>query len=191
MGTWNAWDNQYWPAKYLIDAQGHVRYAHFGEGSYGKTEAAIRALLKEPGAMAGKPSRTYDPAQQATPETYLGAERAQGFVPGSPRLGTHDYVAADDLPHSTFSLGGRWTVTDESATAGIDASLRANVTGKDVYLVLSGPGTVDVTVDGRHEQTVRVTTQKLYHLLSRRKSGAHDLQLRFSPGVIGYAFTFG
>ena len=47
--TWNAWSNQYWPAEYLIDAKGHVRYAHFGEGDYDKTEAAIRALLSEAG----------------------------------------------------------------------------------------------------------------------------------------------
>ena len=61
LATWTAWGNQYWPAKYLIDAKGHVRYAHFGEGDYDKTESAIRQLLKEPGAMAGKPSKTYAP----------------------------------------------------------------------------------------------------------------------------------
>ena len=48
--TWDAWGNQYWPAKYLIDARGRVRYAHFGEGDYDKTESAIRALLAEAGA---------------------------------------------------------------------------------------------------------------------------------------------
>ena len=65
------------------------------------------------------------------------------------------------------------------------------MTGKDVYFVLSGPGTVAVEVDGKHEQTVHVTTQKLYHLLSRPQSVAHDLRLTFSPGVAAYAFTFG
>src|SRR6201999_160046 len=99
MATWSAWGNQYWPAKYLIDATGHVRYAHFGEGDYDKTENAIRQLLSEPGAMAGKPPTTYDPARQATPETYLGAERADGFVE-APKLGTHDYTAQDDLSES-------------------------------------------------------------------------------------------
>ena len=48
-----------------------------------------------------------------------------------------------------------------------------------------------VTVDGKHEQTVHVTTQKLYHLLSRPKPAAHDLQLKFAPGVSAFAFTFG
>jgi cytochrome c biogenesis protein CcdA/thiol-disulfide isomerase/thioredoxin len=195
LATWNAWSNQYWPAKYLIDAQGHVRYTHFGEGSYDKTEAAIRALLVEAGANVGgesKADREYDPSAGATPETYLGAERAERFLPGIQQLGTATYTPYDgQLPESHFTLGGRWQIEDESATAGPGATLRGNVTGKDVYLVLSGPGTVDVTVDGKPEQTVKVTTQRLYHLLSRPTAAARDLLPRFSPGVAGYAFTFG
>jgi cytochrome c biogenesis protein CcdA/thiol-disulfide isomerase/thioredoxin len=195
LATWNAWGNQYWPAKYLIDADGHVRYTHFGEGEYDKTEAAIRALLAEagdkPGAMA-KANKEYDPSAEATPETYLGAERAERFLPVTQRSGTVTYTPyGGKLPESYFSLGGRWTVEAESATAGPGATLHGNVTGKDVYLVLSGPGTVDVTVDGKHEKTVKVTSQRLYPLLSRPTAAAHDLQLRFSPGVAGYAFTFG
>ena len=85
MGTWNAYGNEYWPADYLIDAAGHVRYAAFGEGDYGKTETAIRALLAETGAQVGGMSRPTDvivPSEQATPETYLGTARAQGWVNG-------------------------------------------------------------------------------------------------------------
>ena len=83
--TWDAWGNQYWPAKYLIDARGRVRYAHFGEGDYDETESAIRALLAEAGASRlGAPARarveTASP-ELATPETYLGYERAQSFDP--------------------------------------------------------------------------------------------------------------
>ncbi len=195
LATWNAWSNQYWPAKYLIDAKGHVRYVHFGEGDDDKTEAAIRSLLVEAGDTPGaesEPEDSYDPSAQATPETYLGAERAERFLPGLQQLGSATYTPFDgDLPESHFTLGGRWKIDEESATAGPGATLRGNVTGKDVYLVLSGPGTVDVTVDGKPEKTVKVTTQRLYHLLSRPTPAAHDLQLRFSPGVAGFAFTFG
>jgi cytochrome c biogenesis protein CcdA/thiol-disulfide isomerase/thioredoxin len=196
LATWSAWSNQYWPAEYLIDAQGNVRYAHFGEGDTDKTEAAIRALLEDAGAKAlggdAKPDKEYDPSARATPETYLGADRAERFLPGAPRPGTAVYTPYDgDLPESHFTLGGRWKVTGESATAGPGATLHGNVTGKDVYLVLSGPGDVDVKVDGKHEQTVHVTTQKLYHLLSRPEPAAHDLQLTFAPGVSAFAFTFG
>ena len=196
LATWNAWSNQYWPAEYLIDSGGHVRYANFGEGDTDKTEAAIRALLVEAGAKGlgadAKPDKTYDPSAEATPETYIGSARAERFLPGVQKPGTSTYTPyAGDLPESNFTLGGTWKVSEESATAGVGATLRGHVTGKDVYLVLSGPGDVDVTVDGKHEQTVHVTTQKLYHLLSRPKAAAHDLRLKFAPGVSAFAFTFG
>ena len=99
------------------------------------------------------------------------------------------------VPLSHFSLAGIWTLTGEAATAGAHAQLYGRVAGKDVYLVLSPPahgaGTVAVTVDGRREKVVRVRTQRLYHLLSRPHAGVHSLRLDFSPGVAGYAFTFG
>ena len=84
--TWDAWGNQYWPAKYLIDAKGRVRYVHFGEGDDDKTEAAIRSLLEEAGAEPlGGDAKVGADAQavgkEATPETYLGSARAQGWVP--------------------------------------------------------------------------------------------------------------
>ena len=92
--NWSAYGNQYWPAKYLIDARGRVRYVHFGEGSYDRTEHAIRALLEEAGrgrlgSMAA--ARVETPHGVQTPESYLGAERAQRFLngaiePGHPRL---------------------------------------------------------------------------------------------------------
>ncbi len=93
MGTWNAYGNEYWPADYLIDAKGDVRYATAGEGDYSQTETAIRALLAEAGASVGGMSHPTDvvtPSEVATPETYLGTNRAQGWRNGpSPAL--HDY----------------------------------------------------------------------------------------------------
>jgi cytochrome c biogenesis protein CcdA/thiol-disulfide isomerase/thioredoxin len=189
-GTWDAWGNQYWPAKYLIDTKGQVRYVHFGEGEYDKTEAAIRSLLpdKDLGAPAGK-QRGEVPGN-ATPETYLGVARAQGWEP-SPQPGTHDYPGITRLDQDRFALGGRWKVDDESATAVHDATLRAHVRGKSVYLVLGGSGQVDVSVDGKHEKTVDVDGQRLYELMRRPGAGEHELELRFDDGVAGYAFTFG
>ncbi len=96
MGTWNAYGNEYWPADYLIDAQGHVRYATAGEGDYSQTETAIRALLAEAGATVGGMSHPTDvvtPSEVATPETYLGTNRAQGWRNG-PQSGVHDYGAS-------------------------------------------------------------------------------------------------
>jgi hypothetical protein len=177
-----------------------VRHVSFGEGEYDKTEAAIRSLLQEAGTETlgadAKPSVTYDPAQQATPETYLGLARAERFLPQASRAGTSTYVPYKGrLPLSHFSFGGTWKLTDEAATAGPGASLTGRVAGKDVYLVLSPPssgdGSVKVAIDGKATETVRVTSQKLYHLFSAPKLETHTLTLTPSPGVAGYAFTFG
>ena len=209
-GTWNAWGNQYWPAKYLIDAEGHVRYTHFGEGGDRETEEAIRALLAESGqAGLGDFSEaevpTADPNTR-TPETYLGSDRAKGFVGVTPAKGTRRYPSARDLPADGFALGGTWRVDGESATTGGDATLDAKYTAKEVYLVMSSRGSrprgVQVLLDGRPisedvagedvtNGRVTVTGERLYRLTSSPRAGEHELGLRFPPGVTGYAFTFG
>jgi hypothetical protein len=196
MATWTAWSNEYWPAEYLIDARGHVRHVNFGEGKYDETEKAIRSLLAEAGAAKlgadARPDRTYDPAAETTPETYLGLARAERFLPGPSRPGTSTYrTYGGQLPDSHFSFGGTWKLTDEAATAGADATLTGRVVGKDVYLVLGGRGTVQVLIDGKLSKTVRVTSQKLYHLFSAPQVEKHTMTLKFAPGVSGYAFTFG
>jgi thiol-disulfide isomerase/thioredoxin len=207
--TWDAWGNQYWQAEYLIDAQGQVRHAHFGEGEYDQSEMAIRALLEEaghrnPGAMAS-PEGVVHPTALATPETYIGLARAQRFDP-QPQSGTRTYEAPGKLATSHFALSGTWHESAEAATAGIGAALHASIVGKDCYLVLSPPrgatGEVTVELDGKpiapdrsggdvHGGTVRVDRQRLYHLVSAPRVEHHALTLRFSSGVSGYAFTFG
>ena len=85
--TWNAWGNQYWPAKYLIDAKGRVRFVHFGEGEYDQTEAAIRTLLAEAGAAKlGERARVKaeDAVEAQTPETYLGVAARAGLGDAAP-----------------------------------------------------------------------------------------------------------
>jgi cytochrome c biogenesis protein CcdA/thiol-disulfide isomerase/thioredoxin len=212
-GTWNAFGNQYWPAKYLIDAKGRVRYVHFGEGEYKETEAAIRTLLAEAGdrrlGAAAKPQGTIETVgHRATPETYLGTARAQSFSPVGPRDGTHDYKAAAPgaLHQSVFSLGGRWDIDRESARAVLGATITARVVGQAVYLVLSSEGDrprrVRVELDGRPIRArdagadvrggvVTVRGQRLYSLVKLATLGEHVLTLRLDSGVSGYAFTFG
>lgn len=116
-GTWNAFGNQYWPAKYLIDANGRIRFAHFGEGSYNETEEAIRTLLDEAGSQELGTRLTKAPTERAapgieTPETYLGAARAQGFVngqiqPGSTGFGQTPPKLLERLPANAFAYQGR------------------------------------------------------------------------------------
>ena len=208
--TWQAWGNQAWPSKYLVDARGRVRYTHIGEGAYEETEAAIRSLLAEAGADRLGGGVRVPPGERAwrmsTPETYLGAARARGFV-GTPQLGVHDYAKPGGrLARHSFALGGRWRVDEESAEAVADARLDARVLGKSVYLVLGSRGDrrrhVRVLLDGkpiRADQAgadvrrgrITVTRQRLYRLVSLPLAGEHRLALRFDPGVAGFAFTFG
>jgi hypothetical protein len=194
--TWNAWGNQYWPAKYLIDAKGRVRYVHFGEGDYDKTEAAIRTLLAEAGASklgARAKVGPEDAVEAQTPETYLGVQRAQGWTP-QPRAGTHTYPGRNPALNQ-FAFGGTWSIGKEPAEAVKDATIDARFSARKVYLVLSSrgerPRPVEVRVDGTPTRTVTVRRQRLYELVSLPRAGEHRLSLRFAPGVAGYAFTFG
>ncbi len=210
MGTWNAYGNEYWPADYLIDERGQVRYAAFGEGDYDKTETAIRALLAEKGSQVGGRSRPSDvvvPSQQATPETYLGTERGQGWI-DPPKTGTHDYGSPPTgrLSLNDFAFSGAWKIAGQPATALENAGIDVEFQAKNVYLVLSSaagtPRPVQVLLDGRpisaqdagadvHAGVVTVRGQRLYTLVSLRKDERHRLGLRFAPGVTGFAFTFG
>jgi hypothetical protein len=196
--TWDAWGNRYWPAKYLIDRRGHVRYAHFGEGEYEETERAIRALLAEPG-LAAPVSRTVEdrtPTLPQTPETYLGYWRLDRLV-GTPITidAPARYRIPAFLPEHAFALGGVWTIERERAVAGGNARLRLRFLGGRVFLVLGaegGTGTVSVSVDGGPARTVAVREHRLYELARTSDPTVfHDLDLRFTPGVEAYAFTFG
>jgi cytochrome c biogenesis protein CcdA/thiol-disulfide isomerase/thioredoxin len=210
-GTWSAFGNQYWPAKYLIDADGQVRYVHFGEGSYEETEAAIRSLLAEAGeaklggGVGDQGAETADPKLR-TPETYLGWERARGFAE-PPRPGTRGYSAptAEELAPNEFAFDGRWEVGRESAAADDDAALALRFQARRVFLVLGSPGgpaPLEVRLDGRPVPnrlagddvsggTAAIAEQRLYRLVELPDAGEHTLELRFAPGIEGYAFTFG
>jgi cytochrome c biogenesis protein CcdA/thiol-disulfide isomerase/thioredoxin len=210
MGTWNAYGNQYWPADYLIDAKGHVRYATAGEGDYSQTETAIRALLAEAGGNVGgvsHPRNVVTPSEVATPETYLGTARAQGWRSG-PLSGVHDYGASAPakLALNEFAFSGAWNIAAQPATAVSSAGVELEFEAKSVYLVLSSAGEtprkVRVLLDGKpisassagtdvHDGAVTVTAQRLYSLVSLSGDQRHRLGLRFAPGVSGYAFTFG
>ena len=193
-GTWSAWGNRYWPAEYYVDRQGHVRYAHFGEGNYSETEKVIRTLLAEPDLpepVSGS-IRDRTPTEALTPESYLGSERLQNFV-GSPVVPGREaaYTIPKVVPLNGLAYGGRWLVDKERIVAGQDARLRLHYQARDVYLVLGGSGNVEVQVDGKHVKTVAVTGDRLYTLVARPEAADHTLDLSFSPGVEAYAFTFG
>ena len=193
--TWNAFQNQYWPAKYLIDRRGHLRYVHFGEGEYDTTEARIRTLLGENAGMLPVANELSDPTPKArtTPESYLGYNRLARF---SDKTITPDRFATYHFPDRKLQLdelsyAGRWRVNGEDILAGPGARLRLRFTARNVHLVLGGRGSVRALVDGRPVRTVRVNGSRLYTLVDMPDQRNGLLELRFTPGVRGYAFTFG
>jgi cytochrome c biogenesis protein CcdA/thiol-disulfide isomerase/thioredoxin len=209
--TWDAYGNQYWPAKYLIDATGQVRYTHFGEGDYEQTESAIRRLLGEagrrlPSELAQATAERASPFV-TTPESYLGAARADRFVNGQIRVGVRTFAApAGGVPDDHLALAGTWRVGDSSATALRGARLEVAFGAQRVFLVLGTHAgeqrRVRVLLDGRpvpdelagqdvRQGSVLVRRQRLYRLVDLPRAERHVLTLRFDPGVSGYAFTFG
>ena len=209
--TWNAYGNQYWPAKYLIDARGRVRYTHFGEGSYGRTEEAIRRLLAEAGrkprgGMARADAETASPLV-TTPESYLGAARADRFANGRLLPGTQTFLPPPaGVPDDHLAFEGTWQIGDAAATAVRGARLQIRFGARRVFLVLGSRGgrasPVSVLIDGRplpdrlaggdaRRASVVVTRQRLYRLVDLPRAGRHLLTLKLPPGVSAYAFTFG
>jgi thiol-disulfide isomerase/thioredoxin len=193
--TWQAYDNQYWPADYLVDQRGNVREIHIGEGDYDETEDHIRLLLEAGGrselaADVHDPDRT--PRERRTPESYLGYERIDGYR-GSPLETDRSarYRFPPTLALDTFAYAGTWTVQNERIVAGKDARLRLHFRARSVHLVLTGRGVVRVKLNGVEREAVRVTGDRLYTLVTQPRAAEGLLELAFTPGLAAYAFTFG
>ena len=220
--VWRAFNNQYWPAHYFADAQGRIRYHHFGEGEYAESERVIQQLLREAGAAKvadGLINASAEGVQLApdmnevqSPETYVGYQRAEHFVPETSLVPdkVSAYSAPSQLALNDWSLDGQWNVGPERATSGAPASrIVYRFHARDLHLVL-GPGAdrkpvrFKVLVDGKapgdaHGTDVApdgsgsVTAQRLYQLV-RQTGGVTDrtFSIEFlDPGVSAYAFTFG
>ena len=191
---WQAFNNQYWPAHYFIDAMGRIRGHHFGEGNYDESEQLIRQLLEEAGAH-DLPAAASDiknegvqaPADEkdvGSPETYLGYERAQKFV--SPEQFARDqvktYSAPPSLQLNDWALSGSWQVDPEKALSiGAGGKITFRFHARDLHLVL-GPGMdgkpvrFRVTLDGKEPGSDRgvdidatgagiIRDQRLYQLV--------------------------
>ena len=219
---WRAFNNEYWPAHYFADAQGRIRYHHFGEGEYAESERVIQQLLREAGtvnvadglinAEATGVQLASDMSEVQSPETYVGFQRTEHFVPETGLV--PDKVAAysppAELALNDWSLDGKWNVGSERATSSAPSSrIVYRFHARDLHLVL-GPGAdgkpvrFKVLIDGKapgdaHGTDVApdgsgsVNSQRLYQLV--RQSGSvtdRTFSIEFlDPGVSAYAFTFG
>lgn len=205
---WDSYANQYWPAEYFIDADGSVRYAHFGEGDYSHKEEVIRELLEDANRNPGAGLTGAEGMEAAhvllTPESYLGTTRADRFENGLLLPGVHDFGPLAKPGADQLAFGGRWNLGPEEALSR-GGEIAVNFRAKRVYLVLTSPGgprTARVELDGKPVRgrdagadvklgTVTVRDQRLYSLIDLPAPGRHTLTVRPQPGIRGYAFTFG
>ena len=209
--TWNNYNNNSWPAEYLIDASGTIRRTDIGEGQYDQMEMAIQALLKDAGHKVNTPLDTHPdqtPQNQISPETYLGSERMQYYYPsGTVGNGQQNFTLAPTLAPDSFSYGGQWTITSANAITGRDATLNYNFTADKVFITLQ-PGSsgehIKIYLDGKlinaaqagqdvQNGIVTLDQARLYSLVDLRGATEnHILTLAFqSPGVQAFTFTFG
>jgi cytochrome c biogenesis protein CcdA/thiol-disulfide isomerase/thioredoxin len=207
--TWSAYSNEYWPAHYLIDANGEIRAEHFGEGAYDETEADIRALLAEAGMDAMPTAAASEApvpiANGQTPETYLGEDRRRNFASDPAVNGTYQFP--ETLVNDAWAISGDWTGQGQYITeTKAGAQLELNFQARDVYLVMSAPvpvkATVEVSGDGVASVTptedvsasgeMTISSAKLYHLVHLPSSQRAVVTVTFEgTGAQAYSFTFG
>ncbi|WP_118857519.1 cytochrome c biogenesis protein DipZ [Sphingomonas mesophila] len=216
---WRAFDNRYWPAHYLIDANGRLRRFHFGEGGKDETEAAIRRLLAEAGRrpdarraeVATSGAAIASSGQVYTRETYVGFGRAEKFVSpgGFARDADKAYAAPPALALGEWAYAGPWNVTyQRGRSLAPGAALSIRFKARDLHLVLGSasgePVRFTVTLDGQApgadagvdiaaDGTGTIRGQRLYQLV-RHRSGARERTFTITfeqPGAEAYAFTFG
>jgi thiol-disulfide isomerase/thioredoxin len=218
---WQDFNNQYWPAFYIVDAKGQIRYEHCGEGAYGDSERVIQELLKENGATNLDVNLVSDTARDIeappsddvdSPESYIGYRQAERF--SSPERLDHDklriYSSPESLRLNHWGLSGSWNVNAESAVSQAPSGLIVfRFHSRDLHLVMAptkdgkpvrfrvtldgaAPG-ADCGADSSPDGTGEVREPRLYQLI-RQKGPVKDrtFEIEFlDPGVQALDFTFG
>lgn len=205
--TWNAYQNRYWPRKYLIDIDGFIVYDHIGEGAYEETEQKIQELLRErmevlgeKGAIADETvapeTRNTDFSRIKSPETYFGSARNRNLGSGiSGREGAHKGEAPGLVEKNKLYLAGEWNITPEFAENKKEgARILFRYDARDVFLVgrADHPVAVRIMRDNAFLQTVIIQNEELYRIIAGEEYGEHLLELIIEkPGLQAFAFTFG
>ena len=217
---WNAYKNEYWPAHYLIDAQGQIREQHFGEGNYQETEQKIIELLKanHGGRLAAVDSKVTVRGVGATaaasadknrsPETYLGYARQQNFasLEATHKNVEQAYTAPDSLELNHWALGGTWLVSEQAATLNVaGGTINYRFRGRDLHLVLGKQGDEPVRfkvtldgvapgaahgVDSDAQGNGEISGQRLYQLIRQNGDAAEHTFTIQIFGAGAQAFAF-
>ncbi len=214
--TWDNYDNHYWPADYLINASGYVRYVSFGDGNYNTTQRAIQLLLESAGYSVANSlanvTSSVNFSQIDTPEIYLGygeARQALGggevFSPGN----IVDYGIPDVTQTNVAYLGGEWYNAEDSMIAVSNATIFLTYKSAYVNIVAEAYNTSNASIVVRLDNNslpqdylgsdahivdgnavVDVSSPRLYSIISAPSYGWHTLEIEASPGFRIYTFTF-
>lgn len=216
--TWNAFENRYWPRKYIADHEGYIRYDHIGEGAYKETERVIQDLLAERAASLGVRAAAaqglvdieeFEHTGSRTPELYLGYKFAygrdrlgndEGFRPGSDVT----YHMPGDRTAHHFYLDGTWSNLEDGMRLVSDSgTVRLEYHAKEVNIVAGGQAELQIYLDGApvapgyagrdvEDGTVSVGEHDLYNIIDSDAPETHEIEIRTaSPGFELYTFTFG
>ncbi|MDD4989138.1 MAG: redoxin family protein, partial [Candidatus Pacebacteria bacterium] len=205
--TWNAYGNNVWPRKFLVDIDGFVVYDHSGEGNYDETEKAIQKALLERSKRLGGNMQTgavtlspkgeipVDFSQIGSPETYFGSARNEFLANGKRGVsGVQNLTLPANFDSNALYLGGTWDFKDEFAENAGGGEIAFKYKSKNVYMVASSLAGSDMEVwqDGKLLNTVHIKENRLYTLIEGKDYTEHTLLLKIkSPGIDAFTFTFG
>ncbi|MDH3192444.1 MAG: redoxin domain-containing protein [Nitrosopumilus sp.] len=219
METWKAFENRYWPRKYIVDHEGYIRYDHIGEGAYQETEKVIQKLLEERAASIGLQIasteslvdiKEFDHTNFRTPELYFGYKFAQGRN----QLGSSEgfnqnqiikYSEPEKIELHKFYPIGEWKNLEDSMEMISDTgSIKIQFNAKEVNIVTANYANLEIFLDGKSlqskyagkdlqtENKITVTEPGLYNIINSQESSSHILEIKVSnPGFKIFTFTFG
>lgn len=212
--TWNAYQNRYWPRKYIIDAKGQIRFDHIGEGGYEETEKQVQQLLAEIGETSNKTTLT-DPTSErnpTTPELYAGYDFA---LPRGESLGntqnmqpeqTVEYKLPKNIPDNKIILKGQWKSVSDALVAKGNSAIILKFTAKSVNIVTNSNGTrMNISIDKKPLDKSSASLDVLYngniayiitgapqlYTVYNGDYGTHTLRLDVDKGFSFNSFTFG
>ncbi len=219
MKTWKAFENRYWPRKYIADHEGYIRYDHIGEGGYQETEKIIQQLLQERSDDLNLVNtfesefvmiEEFEHTNFRTPELYFGYKLAQnrnqlGSSEGFQANKIVDYKSTDDLELHKFYLTGEWRNNSENMELiSNEGTIRILYNAKQVNIVAAGQSNLEIYLDGQPiksdisgsdlsiDSTLNVNESRLYNLIESKNSESGILELRIDkPGFQIFTFTFG
>jgi cytochrome c biogenesis protein CcdA/thiol-disulfide isomerase/thioredoxin len=197
LSTWTNYRNRYWPAEYLVDANGNIRHVKFGEGDYDVTESLIRQLLSEAKKGVDLPPATGEadttPTSALTPETYLSVGNTSNYGgAGVYDQGEATFELPDRLADDSFALKGRWALDYQGATAAADgATIALNYHARDVFLLVGGTGNLTVTRDGKSTVIPVSGPPNTRQIVADEATGVGHLDVGLGKGLQAFSFTYG